>query len=306
MARPLTIVGLGEALFDVFPEYQVLGGAPLNAAVHAHQLASVVGGSGAMVSRVGRDELGQRILVELEVRGMSTRYVQRDAEHETGQVHVTIVDGEPHYDIVAGVAWDRMEFTPDCAELAGRCGAVCFGSLAQRDPVSRACIEQFVRTADDAVRMFDVNLRQQYFSAEIIRRSCELANVVKLNDQELPIVAELLGISGDDPDSQARALLAAFGLDAVALTRGPLGTVLFTPQERFEGDAVSYPLAENADNVGAGDACSAGLLFGMLRGLPWPQTLQLANHAGAYVASQCGATPSLPAEVLRRAGESLG
>lgn len=304
MPPRFTIVGLGESLFDLFPDKQVLGGAPLNVAVHAHQLASPFGGRGVVVSRVGQDDLGQQLLADLRSRGMTTDYVQTDPDHDTGKVYVSFQeDGEPAFDIVRGVAWDWLQFDPDLEELARRCEAVCFGSLAQREAQTRNTIYRFLSTASHAIRLFDVNLRQHYYDQHILRRSCEQATAVKLNDSELPVVAKVLGLAPvagetDPAFALARALLRQFSLKLLALTRGPRGTVLLTPTETLEQPPVSYPPAPGADAVGAGDACAAGLLVGLLLRWPLSKVLTLANRAGAFVASQPGATPKLPDSLL--------
>jgi fructokinase len=297
-----TIVGLGEALFDIFPEHQVVGGAPLNVAVHAQQMLAALGGQGIPASRIGRDELGRRLLAELEPRAIPTSALQVDDQRPTGRVLVTLNGREPNYEIVADVAWDALEFTNDWGRLAARCAAVCFGTLAQRSSTSRETIARFLAAAPRAIRMFDVNLRQDFYTADLLRESAHRASVVKLNEQELPVVDRLLGIAAADadatPDRQAEALREHFGLDAVVLTRGAAGTSLYTAAGKTEGEPPRYPPAPGADSVGAGDACSAGILVGML--LKWPpaRTVALANSAGAYVASQPGATPELPHDLL--------
>jgi fructokinase len=300
METRFTIVGLGEALFDVFPDREILGGAPLNVAVHAHQLATVRGGRGAVVSRLGQDSHGSRVIRELTERGVATEFLQTDPDHATGEVFVEIDDrGQPTYDIVRDVAWDWLQFDPDVEDLARRCDAVCFGSLAQRNGQTRNTIYRFLTACrPTAMRLFDVNLRQRYYDRQILARSCELSTAVKLNEQELPVVVDHLGLTGDDPDALAGALLKAYGLKLVVLTRGERGTVLYTPSQRLEDRPVSYPAAEDADAVGAGDACSAGVLVGHVLRLPPARTLSLANHAGAYVASVAGGTPELPQAIL--------
>ncbi|RPH35371.1 MAG: carbohydrate kinase [Planctomycetota bacterium] len=291
------VVGLGEALFDLLPTGPVLGGAPLNVAVHAHQL----GAQGILVSRVGRDDFGARIREELASRSMSTDHLQTDPDRPTGTVEVTLRNGEPQYDILPAVAWDRIEFTGDLEALAPRCAAVCFGSLAQRGSRSSAAILRFLDSAGQAVRLFDVNLRQRS-SREVLTASLERSTMVKLNETELPRVLQTLGLAAvGEVDDRMETLRRAFGLGMAVLTRGARGTVLYTGDGRIEGAPVSYPARPNADNVGAGDACSAGLLVGTLRGWPPKRTLDLANHLGAYVASVTGATPRLPADLLARA-----
>jgi len=204
------------------------------------------------------------------------------------------------------VAWDWLQFDPDLEELARRCEAVCFGSLAQREGQTRNTIYRFLSTASHAIRMFDVNLRQHYYDQRVLRRSCEEATVVKLNDAELPVVADLLAVTPASGEAEpsfalARALLRQFSLKLVALTRGAKGTVLLTPTQTLQQPPVSYPPAPGADAVGAGDACAAGLLVGMMLRWPLSKVLSLANHTGAYVASQPGATPKLPEWLLEKA-----
>lgn len=310
MPNKLTIVGLGEALFDLFPNRQILGGAPLNVAYHAHQIASRHArgiGKGIACSRIGADALGKQLLAQVAALGMPTDSLQIDPVRPTGTVHVTLdSQGKPSYEIVKNVAWDALEFDASLQSLATSCSAVCFGSLVQRSAVSRAAVHQFLKAAPDAIRMFDVNLRQNYFDQSVLHASFEASNAVKLNDEELPVVASLLGVSGQTgegdalADARVRALMKRYpNLRAFALTRGARGTLLFTGTQRIDGAPVSYPIAPNADSVGAGDACSAGLLLAMLLRWPPERTVALANHLGAFVASQPGATPTLPEAVLK-------
>lgn len=310
MAERFSIVGLGEALFDMLPGGAVLGGAPLNVALHAHQLAAPRGGRGVVASRVGQDELGEQIAAELRSRGMTTQYLQTDPDKATGQVIVSFDDaGRPQYDIARDAAWDWIQYDFDLEDLAERCNAICFGTLAQREGQSRNTIYRVLTAGAKAIRLFDVNLRQKHYDRAILQRSLELSTALKLNDEELPIVARLLGVAAptgvgdtDGQDRAASALLKKFNLKMVALTRGARGTVIFAGASRHEGQPVSYPAVPEADAVGAGDACAAGLLVGMVMRMPWDRTLALANHAGAFVAARPGATPALPAEILAMAG----
>ncbi|MGA8027336.1 MAG: PfkB family carbohydrate kinase, partial [Bryobacteraceae bacterium] len=200
---PLKFVGLGEVLFDVFEDgTATLGGAPLNVAVHAHQLASALGvGEGIVVSRVGRDPLGSQISHALTERGMSTRYLQMDPVHSTGTVSVFMLDGEPGYQIESDAAWDFLEHEANLDGLAASCDAVCFGSLAQRGLVSQGAIRCFLQKASGALRLYDMNLRRNTlthetgYSAEVIEESCHLATTMKLNEIELSELCELYGIA---------------------------------------------------------------------------------------------------------------
>lgn len=323
MSAGFTIVGLGEALFDVFPGGARLGGAPLNVAVHAHQLAQSAGdpgsgpagdpggaarGRGVVVSRVGQDDLGNRLLAEVAEHGMTTEFLQTDPDRPTGRVDVdTDLEGNPTYDIALNAAYDNLQFDFDVEDLAVSCDAVCFGTLAQRDAQARNAIYRFLdtaRTGGRAFRLFDVNLRssggREFYDARILRRSCELATAIKLNRDELPVVLRLLGLAPEAmEDAAAASLCKAFPFEMVVLTRGAEGTAIYSRGgNRYEGDRVSYPLDAAADSVGAGDACSAAILVGRVRRLPPAQLVNLANHMGAYVASQPGATPRLPDDIL--------
>lgn len=301
MARPFTIVGLGESLFDVFPDRAILGGAPLNVAYHAHQLCRRTGGQGIVASRVGTDRLGEQLLEELRSRELSTDFVQRDAEHPTGRVDITLQGGEPTYEFLADVAWDHLEWTPQWQQLATRCDAVVFGTLAQRCPTSRATVQRFVAQATQAIRLFDVNLRVTFFDADCLRRGAELATTIKLNADELPRVLDLLRISAAGEQDGPRRLLQEFrgtGLQSVVLTGGERGTTVFTIDGEFRAPVPRFDRHPQGDSVGAGDACSAGLLWGWLNGWPLERTVTLANQLGAFVASQPGATPAIPEAVL--------
>ncbi len=306
MTSAFTIVGLGESLFDIFPDRAVLGGAPLNVAYHAHQLCSASGGRGVVASRAGTDDLGRRLLDELRTRGLTTEFVQIDVAHPTGRVDITLRHGEPTYDFLADVAWDYLEWTPEWRRLSETCDAVVFGTLAQRCPTSRTTVQQFVEAAKQAVRLFDVNLRVTFFDADSLRRGAELATAIKLNEDELPIVLRLLNLADTSANAEssegARRLLQAFapfGLRHVVVTHGEQGTELWTREGSTRGQVARFERHPQADNVGAGDACSAGLLWGWLNNWPADQTVTLANRLGAFVASQPGATPAIPDELRR-------
>lgn len=299
-----TFVGLGEALWDMLPGGKVLGGAPLNVACHVHALLQgsagaspshgARGGQAAVASRVGTDALGDDVVRELERRGMAIYYLQRDAVYPTSTVNVTLTAGQPTFTFTPDVAWDHLEFTPEWAELAARCDAVCFGTLAQRSAESRESIWRFLVAAPQAIRLFDVNLRQGFYDRESILEGCRRATLIKLNEQELPVVAEVLSLPAGPPQDQMSHFVETFHLEGAVLTRGERGKLFVLPGEIVAPPAVGYPAAPGADAVGAGDACSAGVLVGWLLGLPLTRIAKLANHLGAFVASQPGATPELP------------
>lgn len=303
--HPILLVGLGEALFDCFSNRRTLGGAPVNLAVHANALLNRVGGRSTIVTRVGEDDLGDLLVKQLLGKDLSRDYIQRDREHPTGMVDVNLDSaGQADYEIHENAAWDHLRFDAELAELAPACGAVCFGTLAQRHPVTRAAIYAFLDAAPQAIRFLDVNLREPYFSAAIIKDSLHRATVAKLNEHELPLVCAMLGLDappGEAHDHQAQAIIQSFGLDLLALTRGARGTVLYRDGQRVEGSPVKLQPGPNADSVGAGDACSAALVSGLLLGLGDQQIGDWANQVGAYVAGLPGATPDLPEKLLAQA-----
>jgi len=303
MQKPLTLVGIGEALYDVFGRDYRLGGAPLNAACHAHQLLAHVGGRGVLVSRVGQDALGDQLRADLRARGMPTGYIQTDPDRPTGRVFVkTDAQGRPTYDIPADSAWDMLWFDPEDEDLATEADAVCFGTLAQRDAQTRNSLYRFLETARTAVKLLDVNLRPPFYDRRILERSLDHANAAKLNTDELAELHGMFGLGDDDADPVARcqALRTRFDLEMVALTRGEQGTALVTAAGVPQGEPAAYPAAGNADPVGAGDACAAALMVGLSLRMDEQATADLANHAGAYVASQPGATPKLPEAIVDR------
>ncbi|MFP4223228.1 MAG: PfkB family carbohydrate kinase [Phycisphaeraceae bacterium] len=299
-----TFVGLGEALFDLFPGQQRLGGAPLNVAVHAHRLSAPRGGRAALVSRVGQDRLGELLLRELEERGLETQYIQTDPDRPTGRVYVDFAPGgEPRFEIVEGAAWDVLQYDFDLEDLAMTCAGVCFGTLAQRDAQARNTIYRFLDTARRAVRLLDVNLRASYGDQRILDRSCDRASIVKLSESELPEVAGQLGLgAGGDADSLARKLSRRYRLDLLVLTRGERGTMIYAGETAVEGEPAEYPQAEDADPVGAGDAAAAAVLVGRVMRMDPRAIATLANHCGAFVASQPGATPELPDSIVEMVG----
>lgn len=287
-SKQFIAVGLGEVLWDLLPAGKQLGGAPANFAYHAQAL----GARGVVVSAVGKDELGRELLERLGACDLDVGFVALDEDHATGTVSVNVdEEGNPEYVIHEGVAWDFVPATRDLLSLAGSCDAVCFGSLAQRSPGSRETIHRFLdSTRPGCLRVFDINLRQPYFDADVIRESLERADVLKLNDEELPVVAELLSLDGPEPEV-VNGLIEDFGLRAIALTRGEHGSVLHTRDEELvhAGCAV----AEVVDTVGAGDCFSACLAMGLLRGEPLAEIGARANYFAGYVCSQEGAMPAM-------------
>jgi fructokinase len=299
MGQQIRIVGLGEALWDRLPTGKVLGGAPLNVACHAHRLLRDVGGHAVVASRIGTDPLGDELVRQLAERGMETDFLQRDVKHATGTVDVSLAAGQPTYAFAADIAWDHLEFTPAWAELAQRCDAVCFGTLAQRSPKSRSAIWAFLDAAPQALRVFDVNLRQLFYDRQSVLESCRRATHVKLNDQELDKVAQMLDLPAGTQTYRLARMRDQLNLAAVVLTRGALGTLLVHRNGVEDPPPMRYPAVANADAVGAGDACAAAILVGSILAWEPARTAALANELGAFVASRPGATPELPPALIR-------
>ena len=278
------IIGLGEILWDKLPTGKQLGGAPANFAYTSKQL----GNNGLIFSRIGNDELGKEILEQLNAKNLSADNIQIDEKNQTGIVNVTLENGQPSYEIVENVAWDNLELSENWREIAKKTDAVCFGSLAQRNEVSRKTIREFV-SLTKGLRIFDVNLRQKYFSSEILRESLTLANVCKLNHEELPTVAELLEIKGNNLIETAQNLREKFDLKLLCVTRGSNGSLLITENEFSENVGLKIIVK---DTIGAGDAFTAGMTHGILNGWELDKINEFANKVGAFVASNTGAMPS--------------
>lgn len=290
-APSLHIASLGEVLWDVFPDGSRFGGAPANFACHAAAHGSVV----TMLSRVGADALGDRAIAELESRNVDVKQIQRDAVKATGIVSVQLDDqGVPSYDICENVAWDYLEWGSSLETMARQVNAVYFGTLGQRSEHSHQTIRQFVSAVPpSALRVYDVNLREPYISESIIRTSLGLANILKLSDEELDSVTEIAGIQGDLM-TRLIGLRERYGLKLVALTRGSAGAILITESGISDFPGVT---TEVKDTVGAGDSYTATMVTGLLRGESLDAINQRACRVAAYVCSQKGATPSLPADL---------
>jgi fructokinase len=288
------VVGIGEVLWDLLPSGSQLGGAPANFTYHAHAL----GASACIVTCVGNDSFGHAILRRFNEQGIADGTVQVDDEVPTGTVTVTLSEnGIPNYSIHEHVAWDRLAVTPLALNAIREADAICFGSLAQRGELSRVSIQRLVATASaDALRVFDINLRQNYFSREVIEQSLRLANVLKLNDTELPTLAQFFGLNGSTR-YQIETIAHMFSLKLVALTRGAAGSLLFRAGQW--SDCPSVPI-KIADTVGAGDAFTAALVMGLLRKMALDEINNLADEVARYVCSCVGATPPLPKNFSQR------
>ncbi|MGE5113841.1 MAG: carbohydrate kinase family protein [Acidobacteriaceae bacterium] len=288
-----TIVGVGEILWDVFPTHKQLGGAPANFAY----ISLLLGDQAIVATRIGNDELGDEVIGRLQALGLGTSYVQHDPRHPTGTVKVEVArDGQPRFEIVHPVAWDFLEWTPELESLAKRADAICFGSLAQRGPQSRETIHRFLNsTRKDTVRIFDVNLRQAFFSAEVLAFSAQKADILKVNHEELPIVVDALSGPPLDDVRSAQWLCRRFDLDLACITRGASGSILVKPSGHHEHPGYKVIVT---DTVGSGDAFTATLIHHYLRGSSLEVMNDAANRMGAWVASKAGATPAAdPAEL---------
>lgn len=304
--EPHLILGIGELLWDLLPEGPRLGGAPANFTVMAGRL----GNHAAILSRIGRDDLGRQAVDLLDPLPADTEFLQVDPAHETGQVTVTLTDGQPSYVIHEPAAWDFMELSDEWVRLAERADAICFGSLAQRSLESRQTIQTLAaQTPSTCVRVFDVNLRSPFYSSEVIQESLELATVMKMNDAEVPLVLGLLGLPAAEEQGAAALRSAAVRLlnefptlKMVAITRGESGSVLVTREDSHEHPGVPIKVA---DTIGAGDAFTAALTHAMLRGTDLATLNEAGNRWGAWVASEPGAMPPLSAEVQARITASI-
>ena len=291
-----TIVGIGEVLWDMLPTGNQLGGAPANYTVMVGRL----GDHAVVLSRIGTDVPGSQALQILRDFPVDCGQIQADLEQPTGQVTVDFEGGQPIYTIHQPAAWDFLEPTVDWIDTASKADAVCFGSLAQRSPQSRRTIHALLKTTKpDCLRIFDVNLRAPFYSAEIVRESLQLATVMKMNDAEVPLVMGLMGYTEALSERDAaNVLLGEFpGLSLVAITRGGNGSLLVGRSAWHEHPGVPTMVA---DTIGAGDAFTAAMTHYLLRGAPLATLSEAGNRWGSYIASQPGAMPEIAADTLRR------
>lgn len=292
------VVGLGEALFDCLPEGRKLGGAPANFAYHVSQF----GLNGCAISAIGDDELGEEIVETFEK--VNLNHILPVVEQPTGTVQVTLDEkGVPQYEICLGVAWDNIPLTDEMLEVAKNAEAICYGSLAQRSEISRKTIHAFLDAAPaSALRVFDINLRQHWYSADVIAESLHRANVLKINDEELDVVATmLLGVSttpdkliAEDEEKTrqiCRDLIVKYDLRMLILTCGAIGSYVFTADDE---SYVATPKVKVADTVGAGDSFTATFVAQTLLGKSIREAHECAVRVSAFVCTQNGAMPVIP------------
>ena len=287
------VVGLGEVLWDVLPEGKKLGGAPANFAYHAGQF---IGNDNTIaISAIGEDALAEETLAALRQHGLNDLLPR--VPYPTGTVQVQLdAQGIPTYDIKENVAWDNIPYDNDIKQIAANCRAVCFGSLAQRNVVSRATIHRFLDdTPADCLKIFDINLRQQFYTKEIIEGSFKRCNILKINDEELVIINRMFGYESLDMRDTCQKLLNNYGLDMVVLTCGTNGSYVFTQNiTSFQ----ETPKVKVADTVGAGDSFTGSFCAAVLNGKPIEEAHKIAVRVSAFVCTQNGAMPGYSDELI--------
>ncbi len=281
------VVGLGEVLWDMLPEGRKIGGAPVNFAYHAGQF----GIDTMAVSAIGNDKLGEDTIAEMN--GKHLNHIFPSVPYPTGSVQVSLDEkGVPAYDIKENVAWDNIPFTNEIESVARSCRAVCFGSLAQRNAVSRNTIRKFIEsTPSGCIRIFDINLRQNFYTSNVIRDSLELCNILKINDEEIMLVSRMFNYDSSNIENVCRTIMEDFSLEMVILTCGTKGSYIFTK------GGVSFmptPKVNVADTVGAGDSFTGSFCAAILRGQTVAEAHKKAVEVSAYVCTQNGAMPEIP------------
>jgi fructokinase len=292
MSRRPIVAAVGELLWDLLPGGKQLGGAPGNVVHHAESL----GAEGILVSRVGRDDLGREALRSLRERGLSADAIQEDASFPTGTAAVRVdPDGQPRFDLAENVAWDHLVCDETARQAVARADAVCFGTLAQRSPVARESLRALLeRCGPGTLRVLDLNLRDPFWTEEVLLRSLALAHLLKVSESELTRLAAVLGLP-EDPRRRMIELSRKFRLRLLAVTRGADGSILYSRGEWSEHPGLAVRVR---DAVGAGDAFTAVLAVGALRGDSLEAINRRANEVAAFVCTQPGATPRLPSDLI--------
>lgn len=280
------VVGIGEVLWDIFLDGKVLGGAPGNFAIHANSL----GLEGIIISAIGKDLLGENIKEIYKQRSLKSYLTE--VHYPTGTVNITLdSNGKASYEFTLNSAWDYLELSKEQLEIAKECRAVCFGTLCQRSQISKKSIYNFLeQTSDKCIKVFDINIRKDYFSYETIKRSLEYATILKLNDEELPILQNMLSLP-DNENESLKTLKKRYNLDIIILTKGNNGSRLFKSES--EDSIVKPNKVEILDTVGAGDSFTAAVVAGLIKGKSLNDINIMANKVASYVCTQKGATPAL-------------
>ncbi|MFW5501520.1 MULTISPECIES: carbohydrate kinase family protein [unclassified Maridesulfovibrio] len=288
--KQLFIAGLGEILFDVLADSEEIGGAPVNFAYHAGRL----GADGAAISTLGDDDRGRRATYELMNRELYLSGVSIDPDHETGYVEASLDDqGVATYYFPDDIAWDHLKLNDTAMDFAAQVDAVCFGTLAQRSAESRKAIQTFLDAAPQALKVYDMNLRQNFYSKEIIAESLERADVLKLNDDEIRVIAPMFGLEGSERD-MLKTLHDNFGLKCSVLTRGNKGSLIICDEGEIDHPGIE--VTKISDTIGAGDSFTAAVTIGLLLGHSLKEISDHANKLAAHVCSCKGAMPAIPAE----------
>lgn len=276
------VVGIGELLWDVLPTGKKAGGAPINFVYHATQL----GAEGYAISAVGKDELGEEIVQELDNNHIA--HCIESVDYQTGTVEVTLEKGIPTYNIIENVAWDHIPVSSKAIEIVKKAKAICFGTLAQRNMDSRKALTELLSYApEDALRFFDINIRQNYYSKELILDLLEKANILKINDEELEMLRPMMGLGGDY-EVCCKALLEKYGLKYVILTAGSKFSAIYSTDEN---SVIGTPKVAVADTVGAGDSFSGAFVYSILTGKSLKEAHRKAVNTAAFVCSKEGAWP---------------
>ncbi|HNO76450.1 MAG TPA: carbohydrate kinase [Phycisphaerae bacterium] len=290
--QPFQLVGIGELLWDCFENQRKPGGAPANVAFHANQL----GMDATVVTRVGTDPLGAELIGFLDGHNLDTHHIQSDPTHPTGTVTVDMVRADhPQYTIHENVAWDHIEFSEALRATCSSTHAICFGTLAQRSPVSKKTIQDCIGAAADAIKIYDVNLRPPYYDRPTIEASLNACDIAKFNDEESVVLAEMLELSNPNLESFAAALRDRYKLDAVCITKGGDGSLIVT---KSESASAPSPKITVADTVGAGDSFTAAVAFAQLHGWNAQATATFANQIAGNIAANEGAMPRLDRNVI--------
>jgi len=287
--KKYTVIGMGEVLWDLLPDGKILGGAPVNFAYHAMQLGAV----GVAVSSVGDDELGREIMDSVNSKGIENCIAVNS--HPTGTVGVTLKDGKPDYTIYENVAWDFIELTPEAIQMIQQADAICFGTLAQRSTVSHDAIQKALKLVpENCLKVYDINLRQKYYNKELISESLSIANVFKINDDEVELFKQLFGLEGSETEV-CRKIKETYSLEYLALTKGEKGSYLFYENEM---SFLPTPLVVVEDTIGAGDSFTSAMVMGIMNKQPLKKIHSKAVEISAFVCTQKGATPILPEKIL--------
>lgn len=286
--KKFTIAGIGELLWDVLPEAEVIGGAPVNFAYHV----TALGAKGIPISTIGNDVRGGKALEELQKRGVETSAISITEDFATGYVTATLDnEGKASYNFPDDVAWDHLQINEYAENLRNILDAVCFGSLAQRSEHSRRAIYGFLDTlGKETLKVFDINLRQEFYSEKVIVNSLTRTDILKLNEEELPILADLIDLNGPS-DKWLQILVEKYHLQMAILSRGGSGSLLLTPKSSSDHPGV---VTHIKDTIGAGDSFTAAVTIGFLQGLPLNEINENANRIAAYVCSQRGGMPPMP------------